>query len=193
MMVVAALGLCLGICLGRWRVVVVAAELVLCLVAPIVGVVVLLGGAAWVVARRVLRPKVEEDDGALLAELAALGLSAGLTFPAAVEAATTAVPGDESVRLRRAVRLHAEAGSVPSDYPGLFLVARRALATGAPLAPAVSGYAAALRNEERSRQLTAARRLPVKLLFPLALLILPGFLLLTVGPAVLGSLERLGL
>ena len=41
-MVVAALGLCLGICLGRWRVVVVAAELLLCLVAPIVGVVVLL-------------------------------------------------------------------------------------------------------------------------------------------------------
>ena len=122
-----------------------------------------------------------------------MGLTAGLTFPAAVEAATTAVPGDESVRLRRAVRLDAEAGSVPSDYPGLFLVARRALATGAPLAPAVSGYAAALRNEERSRQLTAARRLPVKLLFPLALLILPGFLLLTVGPAVLGSLERLGL
>lgn len=193
MMVVAALGLCLGICLGRWRVVVVAAELLLCLVAPIVGVVVLLGAAAWVVARRALRPKIEEDDGALLAELAALGLTAGLTFSAAVEAATTAVPGDESVRLRRAVRLHAEAGSVPSEYPGLFLVARRALATGAPLAPAVSGYAAALRNEERSRQLTAARRLPVKLLFPLALLILPGFLLLTVGPAVLGSLERLGL
>ena len=192
-MVVAALGLCLGICLGRWRVVVVAAELLLCLVAPIVGVVVLLGAAAWAASRCVLRPKVVEDDGALLAELAALGLTAGLTFPAAVEAATTAVPGDESGRLRRAVRLHAEAGSMPSEFPGLFLVARRALATGAPLAPAVSGYAAALRNEERSRRLTAARRLPVKLLFPLALLILPGFLLLTVGPAVLGSLERLGL
>jgi len=192
-MVVAALGLCLGICLGRWRVVFVAAEVLLCLAVPIVGVVVLLGAAAWAVSRRVLRPKAEEDDEALLAELAALGLTAGLTFPAAVEAATTSVPGDESVRLRRAVRLHAEAGSMPSEFPGLFLVARRALATGAPLAPAVAGYAAALRNEERSRQLTAARRLPVKLLFPLALLILPGFLLLTVGPAVLGSLERLGL
>jgi pilus assembly protein TadC len=33
----------------------------------------------------------------------------------------------------------------------------------------------------------------VKLLFPLALLILPGFLILTIGPALLGSLERLGL
>jgi hypothetical protein len=192
-MVVATLGLCLGVWLGRWRLVAVAAGLLLLLAAPIVGLVLLLGLGAWMLARRVLRPNTEENDEALLAELAALGLTAGLTFPAAVEAATAAVPGDESVRLRRAVRLHAEPGSIPSEDSGLFVVARRALTTGAPLAPAVSGYATALRNGQRSRQLTAARRLPVKLLFPLALLILPGFLLLTVGPAVLGSLERLGL
>lgn len=193
MTVVGSLALGLGICLGRWRVVAVAAEFLLFLVAPIIAVSVLLAAAVWAVARRVLSPRVEEDDEALLAELTGLGLAAGLTFPGATEAAATAVPGDESVRLRRAVRFHTETGSVPLEDPGLFLVARRALATGAPLAPAVSGYATALRNEERSRQLTSARRLPVKLLFPLALLILPGFLILTVGPALLGSLERLGL
>ena len=193
MTVVGSLALGLGICLGRWRVVAVAAEFLLFLVAPIIAVSVLLAAAVWAVARRVLSPRVEGDDEALLAELTGLGLAAGLTFPGAIEAAATAVPGDESVRLRRAVRFHTEPGSVPLEDPGLFLVARRALATGAPLAPAVSGYAAALRNEERSRQLTSARRLPVKLLFPLALLILPGFLILTVGPALLGSLERLGL
>jgi tight adherence protein C len=193
MMMVAAMGLCVGIALGRWRVVAATAVLVLLVVAPIVAVIVLLGAGALAVARRALRPRIREDDEALLAELVELGLTAGLTFPAAVEAAAAAVPGDESARLRRAGRIHADPGSEPSADPGLFLVARRALATGASLAPAVSGYATALRNEERSRQLTAARRLPVKLLFPLALLILPGFLLLTVGPAVLGSLERLGL
>lgn len=193
MMVVAALGLCFGICFGSWRAVAVAAEVLLFLVAPMLAVSVLLGAAAWALARRALRSKVIEDDEALLAELAALGLTAGLTFPAAVETASTAVPGDESVRLRRAVRLRAAAWNVPSEDPGLFLVARRALATGAPLASAVSAHATTLRSEERSRQLAAARRLPVKLLFPLALLILPGFLLLTVGPALLGSLERLGL
>jgi hypothetical protein len=37
-----------------------------------------------------------------------------------------------------------------------------------------------------------ARRLPVRLLLPLALLILPGFVLLAVGPAVLQGLARLG-
>lgn len=193
MMMLAAIGVCLGICFGRWREVAVGAALLLLFLAPIAGVSALLGLGAWVVGRRVLRPRIREDDEAQLAELAALGLTAGLTFPAAVKAATQAVPGTESTRLRRAGRIQADPASVPPDDPGLFLVARRALATGAPLAPAVSGYATALRNEERSRQLTAARRLPVKLLFPLALLILPGFLLLTVGPAVLGSIERLGL
>ena len=193
MMVLAAVGLCVAICLGRWQTVVVAATLLLLLVAPVVAVTVALGVGAWAVARRVLKPKMREDEEALLAELAALGLTAGLTFPAAVEAATAAVPGEVSTRVRRAGRIHRDIVSAPSDEPGLFLVARRAPATGAPLAPAVSAYATTLRSEERSRQLTAARRLPVKLLFPLALLILPGFLLLTVGPALLGSLEHLGL
>lgn len=192
-MMLAALGLCLGICLGRWRVAAVAAEFMLFLAAPIAGVGVLLGAGTWALFRRILRPFGREDDEALLAELAALGLTAGLTFPAAVDAATAAVPGEHSARLRRAGRLRSDPAHASSNDPGLFLVARRALATGAPLAPAVSGYAAALRSEERLRRLAAARRLPVKLLFPLALLILPGFLLLTVGPAVLGSLERLGL
>lgn len=193
MMILAAVGLCVAILLGRWRTVAVAATLLLLLVAPVVAVAVALGIGAWTVARRVLKPKVREDEEALLAELAAVGLTAGLTFPAAVEAATAAVPGEVSTLVRRAGRIHRDIDGAPSDEPGLFLVARRALATGAPLAPAVSAYATTLRSEERSRQLTAARRLPVKLLFPLALLILPGFLLLTVGPALLGSLERLGL
>lgn len=189
----AALGLCVGLCMGRERKAAVAAVVLLLPTVPFAVAAVLLGAGIWILVRRVLRPNAREDDEALIAELAALGLTAGLTFSAAVEAATAAVPGESSARLRRAGRLHADPTNVPSGDPGLLLVARRALATGAPLAPAVSGYATALRSEERSRRLAAARRLPVKLLFPLALLILPGFLLLTVGPALLGSLERLGL
>jgi pilus assembly protein TadC len=36
-------------------------------------------------------------------------------------------------------------------------------------------------------------RLPIKMLFPLALLILPGFLLVTVAPAVVSGISKLGL
>jgi len=185
--------LCLAVLFGRWKSAAVLGSVLLLLLAPVVASVFALGVGATIVVRRVIRQPVPDDDEALVAELTALGLSAGLSFGAAVEAAIVAVPGDFSSTLRRAGRRDLAAGGPPPDDPALFVVARRALATGAPLLPAISGHAAALRSEERSRQLNAARRLPVKLLFPLAFLILPGFLILTIGPAVLGSLEHLGL
>ena len=193
MTMLAAVGLCGGVLLGRWWLAAVAGAAVLVVVAPFVAVIGLLGLGIGTILVATIRPRADDDDDALLAELAALGLTAGLTFPAAIEAAATAVPGEAAERLRRAGRIPGGRDGVPPDDPGLFVVARRALTTGAALLPAVTGYATALRGEERSRRLAAARRLPVKLLFPLALLILPGFLILTIGPAILGSLERLGL
>jgi tight adherence protein C len=53
------------------------------------------------------------------------------------------------------------------------------------------GVAADLRDDRRVRAEEAARRAPVKMLFPLVLLILPAFLLLTVGPVLLGTLRSL--
>ena len=64
--------------------------------------------------------------------------------------------------------------------------------TGAPVAAAVRAYVAEQRDADRARALAAARRLPVQLLFPLTLLVLPGFMVLTIGPALLAALERLG-
>jgi len=186
-------GLSASIVAGRWRLAAVAAAFLLLVAAPLPAVGGLSMIGAWGVARLAGRMRTAKDDDALLADLTALGLTAGLTFPAAVEAATNSVPGDSSAAMRRTSRTYRSVDQSLSDDSGLFLVARRALSTGAPLLPAVSGYAAALHDAERARRLTAARRLPVKLLFPLALLILPGFLILTVAPALLGSLERLGL
>jgi len=173
--------------------IVASAIVFISLVSPFFGVagLVVLAGLALSKRRR-----VTQDDNAseaLIADLTVLGLTAGLTFPAAAGAAADTVDGDSSMRLRRALRLRGTVDAGSESDPALMIVARRALSTGAPLIPAVSGHASRLKDEERSRQLTAARRLPVKLLFPLALLILPGFLILTIGPAVLGSLERLGL
>ena len=177
---------------NRWAL--IASALVLAsLASPLLGVAAVVAVTVWWVSRRRRDPVEHGGDDALLADLTVLGLSAGLTFPAAAEAAAGAVDGDASARLLRSLRLRDAVDMNAAADPALMVVARRALSTGAPLIPAVSAFAARLRDEERSRQLTAARRLPVKLLFPLALLILPGFLILTIGPAVLGSLERLGL
>ena len=193
MMTLAAGALVVAILRGNRREILAAGVFAAFMLSPILGIGVSLGVAVWAVTRRRSRSSDPGDDEAALAELTALGLSAGLTFSAAADAAAIAVPGEASLRLLRALRVGGGTDGNTADDDGLMIVVRRALSTGAPLQPAVSGYATTLRNEERSRELNAARRLPVKLLFPLALLILPGFLLLTVGPALLGGLQRLGL
>lgn len=137
-------------------------------------------------------PGRHEPEDVLLAELTALGLSAGLSFNAALAAAADHVSRPDGDAVRRALRSPAgrdDAGAATA----LFSLADRALVTGAPLLASIDGYATSLRRRERAMAVERARRLPVKLLFPLALLILPGFLILTVGPALLTGLDRLGL
>ncbi|GMQ86616.1 MAG: hypothetical protein BMS9Abin07_2202 [Acidimicrobiia bacterium] len=132
----------------------------------------------------------QQDDDVLLAELTALGLSAGLSFSASLEAAAHHVSESGRDQVLRALRMPEGRGET-GPASGLFALADRALVTGAPLMASVDGYALSLRRDRRAAAIQRVRRLPVKLLFPLALLILPGFLLLTIGPALLAGLERL--
>ena len=67
----------------------------------------------------------------------------------------------------------------------------RANATGAPLVDAVSRLADELHADLTALRLAAVRRIPVAMLFPLTLLILPGFLLLAVAPALFDAFGRL--
>jgi tight adherence protein C len=132
------------------------------------------------------------SDEVLLAELTALGLSAGLSFSAALDAAAQHLSSDGAGEVRRALRSPDRiAGANVAN--GLVAIADRALVTGAPLLASIEGYATSLRRKERAEAVERARRLPIKLLFPLALLILPGFLILTVGPALIAAADRLGL
>ena len=62
--------------------------------------------------------------------------------------------------------------------------------TGAPLAPALERLAAEERTSLRRRAEARARRVPVRLLFPLVFLVLPAFGLLTVVPALLAGFGR---
>lgn len=187
----------------RWRndvAVVAAVAVATFLVFPPVAV---LGFAFWAVAGgwRRLRarqpPGSSREDLPLLVDLTGLGLSAGMTFPAAVAAGADQIGGPLGAEVRDTLRRRTSEATSSADgstvTAGLFAVVDRALVTGAPMLPAVTGYGEALHADERHRRTAGARRLPVKLLFPLALLILPGFLVLTVGPALLAGLERMGL
>jgi tight adherence protein C len=62
---------------------------------------------------------------------------------------------------------------------------------GLPLAPVLDRLAAEARAERRRLGEAAARRLPVRLSFPLVVCTLPSFVLLAIAPAVLGAISTL--
>ena len=64
---------------------------------------------------------------------------------------------------------------------------------GVAVAPSLERLAADARAEERRQGEARARKVPVRLLFPLVLCILPAFALLTVAPLIAGGLESLRL
>jgi tight adherence protein C len=73
----------------------------------------------------------------------------------------------------------------------MFGVLARAQMTGSSTVQAIAGYVDEDRKRRQALAREAAQRLPVKLTVPLALLILPGFVLLTIGPTVIATVERL--
>jgi tight adherence protein C len=168
---------------------------------PVPTVLAVGGLGAFMLRRRLAGRRVDEvtasEDVTLLAELTLLGLSAGLTFSRALAlgAGHVAAPLQREVQgvLRRSSRSGPAValGAGGTQAAGLFVLAAQATLTGAPIASSVQSYVDDRRADERAASLSAARKLPVRLLFPLALLILPGFMVLTVGPAVLSALERL--
>ena len=145
---------------------------------------------------RISKEGAEADVG-LLAELVSLGLTAGLSLHAAL---ATAVPflgpelqSEVKGLLRTAGRtgLAAALSESVGLGQGLYRMAARAVSTGAPLVAAVDGFVRERLSDTRAQRLAQARRLPVRLMVPLALLILPGFVLMTLAPALSSGLGRL--
>ncbi len=141
------------------------------------------------------------DEGvALTADLLAVAVSAGLTPYLALELGARFAPGLIAGRLggvvaaavggqRLADALDAEAARTPALGPLLALLAASER-SGAPVGAALGRLAASIRAQARRRAMARARTVPVRLLFPLVFLVLPAFLLLTVGPVVLATLTH---
>lgn len=175
----------------------------LIVMAPLPGLALLaMAGAIWQRSRWTQsRRAAREADAevALLAELTGLGLTAGLPLTSALEAAaeeTGALLAREVRGVLRRARVEGTAvalGTSRGRALPLYRLAARAVVSGAPLRPAVAAFADEARSELRAERLAAARKLPVRLLLPLSLLILPGFVLLSLGPALISALERLDL
>jgi Flp pilus assembly protein TadB len=135
-------------------------------------------------------------------DLLSLAVGAGMNVPLAVAAVARRAPGPVAVELGRVV---AEAGAgrrlgdALADLPGRLGEEVRPLVAGlvaserygTPVADGLDRLAGELRTDRRRRAEEAARRVPVKLLFPLVTCILPAFALLTVAPLLAGALQAL--
>lgn len=190
--------------LAAWLGVAIAAGAVF----PPAGLAVL--GAA--VVRPVLRQRgqrrqagvaVERDLSDVVA-LLGLAVASGTNLLGALSVAAQYSDGPVAVWLRGAaiaVRRGARLADVLDGLPLELGESTRPFAAalvscdryGAPLGPTLDRLGADVRTATRQRAEAAARRLPIRLLFPLISCILPAFALLTVAPLIAGSLLGLRL
>lgn len=159
---------------------------------------VLVATIRWRRAAAVTRERRRGDeDVVLLADLVALGVAAGRTVRGALESARVHLHPQLGAEVAALLIDMDRRGSGPAmlgvggRLADLGRVVSAAVTSGAPVAAAVAAHADRVRHARHSARIAAARRLPVRLLLPLALLILPGFVVLAVGPAVLQALARL--
>lgn len=158
-------------------------------------------GTAWVALYRRAKSRrvmvIPADDVVAFGELVSLALSSGASPHAAVELAAQHGPTSVVDEVGRVLRQAASGGSAVAfrGYNGalapILTPIGHALASGAPLGMRVDGALGDLRAEVHAERMARVRRLPVQLLFPLTLLILPGFMILTLGPSLLTALDRL--
>lgn len=137
-------------------------------------------------------------DEILAIDLVASGVEAGVSFPIAAVTASQGldrlVADDLLGQLRRADRgVLVETGMDPTPIDVMFRIARASAWSGANLGSELRALSDAERARDDARHEERLARLPVKMLFPLAFLILPGFLLVAVVPAMVGGISKLTL
>ncbi|MEZ5176300.1 MAG: hypothetical protein R2823_08865 [Acidimicrobiia bacterium] len=193
----AALAIAYGVLRGPYRTIVIP-SIAVAGIHPALGLAWGASHLAVVRSRRIgsIRAAARDErcEQLLAIDLVASGVEAGVAFTNAVETAIAhlhdPVAGDLARRLRftnRRIPEHRDDGPIDA----MFDAAEVSSVTGGALANDLRE----LHRTEIERDDTAVeerlQRLPVKMLFPLALLILPGFLLTTVVPAVVAGVSRL--
>jgi tight adherence protein C len=137
-------------------------------------------------------------------DLLVLAVGAGLTVRLAVAAVARRAPGPLGAELARAGQeadlgrrladalddLPDRAGEATRPLIGALIASER---YGAPLGAGLERLAHEVRADRRRRAEEAARKVPVKLLFPLVSCTLPAFGLLTVAPLIASAVRSLRL
>lgn len=138
-----------------------------------------------------------------LLDLLAAASSSGLAAPLALRRSVEALSGPLGVDLRIAAsrielgeRWRDELAAVAErlnlpDLRRTVAALTRTETLGVPLASVCTDLAAEVRATRRARTTERARTAPVKMLFPLVFLVLPAFLLLTVVPVLLTTVQSI--
>ena len=152
--------------------------------------------------RRVLRSerlaaRRAEGELELLTHSMLIGLSGGLSPAGALALARESLSSSLGHEVDKVLRHAVKGGLTPSlmNATGtggrLFRQVGAAHLSGSPLELTLTALATEYREAARSSAVERARRLPVRMVLPLTLLMLPGLLILMIGPLVLPSLARL--
>lgn len=165
---------------------------------------------SWIQPIRAQRQAVRERHHAVLQELPevvdllSVAVRGGLTVPLAVAAVGERLDGEVAAALHSCVeeaalgqRLSERLEQVPAQLGDAIRPLIRALVAadryGVPIGDPLERVAADVRTARRRGAEVAARRVPIKLLFPLVFCVLPSFALLTVAPVLASSLDSLRL
>ena len=157
------------------------------------------------VVARLARRRLERADREIpvLLDLLAVATSAGLPPQLAFRRAVDAAEGPLAEELRPVLnatdlggRWGDELGAVSErlglpDLRRVVAALTRAQALGSSLADEISRLASDVRERRRTAATERARAAPVKMLFPLVFLVLPAFLLLTVVPVLVTTVQSI--
>lgn len=146
--------------------------------------------------RRTRRPQSIDEEVDLLGRLTAVGMAGGLSLPAALGDAARDVHPSVAAEVASVLRRASVSGlavaltqAPQGEASDLLHRLAGAQVSGASPVAAVLAFVDERRAERRNRLLSRVRALPVLLSIPVALALLPGFVLVVVGPTVV---ERAG-
>jgi tight adherence protein B len=159
----------------------------------VVGIGLALAGMRWI-RRLVPSPAAQEDAVSVVAETAAAFLKGGAPIGPVLTAAAAAAPEELAGELERCYRLTRLGLAWPSalgtsEHEGLRAlsgVLRRSSALGLPARVQLESFAVTRRESARRELEHGLRRAPVLMVIPLAVCVLPSFVLLAIVPFLRG-------
>lgn len=153
------------------------------------------GSRTWSLPRLPSLRRESVADSLETAQLLVVALSAGRSLGSALQvvrlhldpAAVSVI--DEIVGRSRLVGLGRALAETQGPMADLAHRLARSQLTGAPALATVQTYIASLHDSRRAKAMEEARTLGVRLIVPVALLLLPGFVALVIGPYIFEQLD----